>query len=369
MTDLRIGLDARPYLKTRTGVERFAEQIALGIKAVDPNVTLVFFADAPLDPAVKARLPGQFIEVPPSGVLPRKLFDFWITRALPPHLKAAQIDVFYSISTKFPIGDVPVVTTVHGMEWFAWPTGYSRVERLKQAFWMRMTLRRAARIVTFAQSSRADIARFSKRGGEKLRVTSEAATAHFVQRDVQEIDPFFLIVGSLELRKNLDRVIDAYRAYAKDAGDKALPLKIAGKDAWRSDSLRTRVRELGLDDKVTFLGFVPDDELVTLYNQCRALVFLSLYEGFGLPIVEAMACGAPVLTSNVSSMPEVAGEAACVVDPQDATAIKAALHRLTTDLTYVAELQRAGPKRAAHYSWERAGREVLDVLKEAAHVS
>ncbi len=365
-----IGLDARPYALTRTGVERYAENIAKGMLIADPTRELVFISDAPLDPQVVSGLPGRLVVAPPSRLLGRLPFDLWLGWHLGPVLRAEGIDVFYSTSSKLCLRFDPCVTTVHGMEWWRRPDAYGLSQRLKQRIWMHLTRARARRIVCFAESTRKDIRAFAAAGIDKVRIASEAAADHFRVLDNVVPDPtlaersFFLILGTLEPRKNVDGVLTAYARALRKTPD--LPdLAIAGKAALRSEALQGIVAREGIRDRVHFLGFVPDDRLVALLNRATALLFLSHYEGFGLPILEAMACGTPVVTSNVSSMPEIAGDAAMLVDPTQVAEMAGAITKIATDRSLAQALRARGLERAKTYSWARAGQEVLDILDEA----
>ncbi|MFQ3661823.1 MAG: glycosyltransferase family 1 protein, partial [Chloroflexaceae bacterium] len=170
--------------------------------------------------------------------------------------------------------------------------------------------------------------------------------------------PYFLYIGTIQPRKNLTRLIEAF---AHAGPDDAL-LVIAGRRGWLSEPIVRRVAELGLTNRVRFPGYVPDADLPALLSGALAFVFPSLYEGFGMPVLEAMACGAPVLTSTTSALPEVAGDAALLVDPCDTDAIAAALRRLAADAPLRASLRARGLVRAADFTWERCARKTLDVL-------
>jgi glycosyltransferase involved in cell wall biosynthesis len=145
-------------------------------------------------------------------------------------------------------------------------------------------------------------------------------------------------------------------------------LAIAGRKGWLTEAIERRARELGAGSRVRFLGYLPDEDLPALLSGATAFAFPSLYEGFGMPVLEAMACGAPVLTANSTSLPEVAGDAALLVDPHDTHAIAAGLRRLVQDAPLRAELRARGLARAAGFTWERCARETLAVLLEALAV-
>jgi len=192
---------------------------------------------------------------------------------------------------------------------------------------------------------------------------------------------YVLFVGTLQPRKNLIRLIEAFspstrlrRAQSSRSGRRLsnpqspisnLQLVIAGKKGWLYEEIFQQVEELELEGKVVFTGYVVAGDLPALLSGAGLFVFPSLYEGFGLPVLEAMACGTPVICSNASSLPEVAGDAALLVDPLDVEGLAAAMERVLGDEALRAELIERGFERARKFSWERCARETLDVLERA----
>jgi glycosyltransferase involved in cell wall biosynthesis len=174
---------------------------------------------------------------------------------------------------------------------------------------------------------------------------------------------YLLYIGTLQPRKNLDRVVDAFARLADNPALADVQLVLAGKRGWLYDALFAQVERLGLSGRVLFPGYVPASDLPALLGGALAFVFPSLYEGFGLPVLEAGACGVPVITSNTSSLPEVAGDAALLVDPYDVDAIAEAMYRLVTDDALRAELARRGLENVKRFSWEKCARETLAVIE------
>jgi glycosyltransferase involved in cell wall biosynthesis len=168
----------------------------------------------------------------------------------------------------------------------------------------------------------------------------------------------------LEPRKNLVRLVRAYAAL-RQSGVISHQLVIVGQAHWQGSAIGREVNELGLSEEVVFTGYVPTDDLVTLYNAATVFVYPSLYEGFGLPILEAMSCGTPVITSNVASMPEVAGEAALLVNPRSEEDLAQTLERVLTDEMLRRELGEKGLRRASQFSWEKTARLTLHAYEEA----
>jgi glycosyltransferase involved in cell wall biosynthesis len=173
---------------------------------------------------------------------------------------------------------------------------------------------------------------------------------------------YILYVGTLQPRKNLRRLLKAYAMVQKR--DETPCLVIAGRKGWLYDQIFQQVERLGLETEVIFPGYVPQDDLPTLLSGACFFVFPSLYEGFGLPVLEAMACGTPVLCSNVSSLPEVAGNVALLVDPLDVESMAEAMNRLLQDEGLRAQLVERGFQQVRQFSWDRCARETLTVLED-----
>jgi glycosyltransferase involved in cell wall biosynthesis len=235
---------------------------------------------------------------------------------------------------------------------------------------------KADRILTVSEASKRDILRFFDVPPEKVAVIYNAIDERFlapanaermelVRQRYQLDHPFVLYVGNIKPHKNIERLIDAFgRARSQCPDD--LKLVIIGDEISKYPGLRQSVHKHKLDKHVRFLGFQPMETLAAFYRLARAFVFPSLYEGFGLPPLEAMACGSPVVTSNVSSLPEVAGGAALLVDPYDADAIAGGIVQAVTDETLRADLITRGLDRARSFSWPQSVRKIHEIYMQVA---
>ena len=237
--------------------------------------------------------------------------------------------------------------------------------------------RKANRILTVSEASKRDILRFFNVAPEKVVVIHNAIDERFLTpADPERMDlvrqryqldhPFVLYVGNIKPHKNIERLIDAF-GRARSQGPDNLKLIIIGDEISKYPGLRQSVHKHKLDKHVRFLGFQPMETLAAFYRLARVFVFPSLYEGFGLPPLEAMACGAPVVTSNVSSLPEVAGGAALLVDPYDEEAIAAGIVRAVTDEALRADLIARGRERARSFSWAQSVRRIHEIYMEVAN--
>ena len=236
---------------------------------------------------------------------------------------------------------------------------------------------RAARVMTVSEASKRDILRYFRVAESRIDVIYNAIDDRFWQApDPEEIDrvrqryqldaPFVLYAGNIKPHKNLERLIEAFHLLRQDATFKDVRLLIIGDEISKYASLRRAVHRHKLHKHVRFFGFVPDRTLAALYRLADVFVFPSLYEGFGLPPLEAMASGTPVITSNVSSLPEVVGDAAVMIDPYEPAAIADAMQRVLSDEALRADLRRRGLARAREFSWERSIGRVREIYREVA---
>jgi glycosyltransferase involved in cell wall biosynthesis len=237
-------------------------------------------------------------------------------------------------------------------------------------------VKRSDRVLTVSESSKRDIVRYFKVADEKVVVVYNALDERFgaeprpeevarVRERFQLDHGFVLYVGNIKPHKNLVRLIEAFEALRRE-GFEELKLLIIGDEITKWPALRRAVHKHKLHKHVRFLGFQSDETLAVLYRLAAVFVFPSLYEGFGLPPLEAMASGTPVVTSNLSSLPEVAGDAAVLVDPYDAMAIKEGIRRVLTDEALREELRRKGLARARQFSWEQSVARTLQIYLETA---
>jgi glycosyltransferase involved in cell wall biosynthesis len=244
---------------------------------------------------------------------------------------------------------------------------------------MAIATRRATRIMTVSETSKRDIVKFFGTNPDKIKVIYNAYDKRFglepkvedvvrVRERYQLQDKFVLYVGNVKPHKNLERLLEAFHLL-RQRGLGHVKLVLIGDDISKYASLRRAVHRYQLHQYVRFLGYVSEDTLAAMYRLATVFVFPSLYEGFGLPPLEAMASGTPVVTSNLSSLPEVAGEGAVLVDPYSPQAIADGLYRVLTDEPFAQQLRRRGLARAGQFSWETSARRVREVYMEAAQAT
>ncbi len=277
-----------------------------------------------------------------------------------------------------PVGcPVPVIVTVHDVSFLEHPEYFPWHRALQLRRTVAQTVRQAARILTVSEFSRKAIARAFNLDPESIVVTRDAAADSFrpIHRQTAEVwvrsrlglsAPFVLTVGDLQPRKNQVGLVEAFAEAMRARPELPYHLVLAGKDTWFAPQVRRAAKKSGYADRIHFTGFVQDDDLVHLYNACDVFAFPSFYEGFGLPVLEAMACGRAVICSNTSALPEVADAACLLFDPYSRHEITRALLDLLLDAQLKVRMERLGLQRAGLFSWRDAAQKTLEVYHEVA---
>jgi glycosyltransferase involved in cell wall biosynthesis len=355
--------------RNRSGVGNYTSQLLQELVVRDDGMRYALLASRP----GKVMIP-QGVAVPAGQYFPNRFL--WIQLLLPRILQRLRPKLCHFTNSIAPLSlRCPFAVTVHDMSLFLFP----RLQPKKSVLLVRSILpsvvRKAAAVITISQSAKADIVRVLKISAAKIHVVYGAAGCEFQRiSDARELErvkrkyrldaPFVLAVGTLEPRKNLARLVRAF-AGLRRAG-RGEQLVLAGQPGWNYGPLRQVIEGSDLRGAVRLPGYVPPEDLPALYHLARAVAFPSFYEGFGLPIVEAMACGTPVLTSNCSSMAEVGAGAALLVDPCSEEDIEHGLLRLVTENGLREELSEAGLARAAQFTWARAAAETAAVYRQIA---
>jgi glycosyltransferase involved in cell wall biosynthesis len=297
---------------------------------------------------------------------------------IPLTLARARVDLYHAPHYVVPpLLTRPFVVTIHDCIHLRFPQYLPNRAALTYArTMMRSAARRSRRVLTVSQASKDDILHYLQVPAGKVEVIYNALDERLaapptedeidrVRQRFQLTSPFILYTGNIKPHKNLDRLIEAFSILRRE-GLEDVKLLIIGDDISKYPSLRRLVHRFQLHGHVRFLGFVPDATLAVLYRLASVFVFPSLYEGFGLPPLEAMAAGTPVITSNVSSLPEVVGDAAVLIDPMDAGAIAEAMARVLRDPVLRETLVRRGHARVQAFSWERSVARIREVYGELA---
>lgn len=323
-----------------------------------------------------------FRDEPPHNLLPAypnveyqviRRARLWTHTALGPAVRRARPDVFFVPAHVIPwpgLGMGPAVVTIHDLGYLRFPGSHPLIDRIYLDWSTRHSTSVARRVIAVSQATADDLVDLSGVSRQKIRVVYSGVDVGMAAAPLPERfgipGPYILHVGSIHSRKNLVRLVEAF-ALVKDTLDD-LSLVLAGHPGWEYDRLLEKIDELGLAERVILPGYVSDEERSALYQGAGAYAFPSLYEGFGFPVLEAMAYGIPVVCSNTSSLPELAAGAALMVDPLDTQGLADAIKRLLVEETLRRDLVQRGLRRVELFSWESCARSTLDVLIEAAGV-
>ena len=356
---MRVGFDARALVSPAAGVRRYARELFGAMATLDGVEVVAAGRSARID------LPAGVASSAASASLPTNLG--WMISGLPRAARSAHLDVFHAPSYTAPFGGPrPLVLTIHDISYERHPEWYPyRRDPARRAFY-RWSARTADRIITDSEFSKQEIAAGYGLDPARISVVSLAAGAAFtpVEHIPSTASPYLLHVGDLHPRRNLAvavRALKRVRAHRSDL--RGLRLVLAGVDRGSGAAL---VQNSSPEDgeMIELAGSVSEDALLRLYRGAQGLVYPSLYEGFGLPLLEAMACGTPVIAARASSIPEVAGDAAVLLDPNDDAAWAAAIESLF-DSSIAAHLRAAGIRRAAQFTWLGAAHATVDVYRDA----
>ncbi|HUD43921.1 MAG TPA: glycosyltransferase family 1 protein [Patescibacteria group bacterium] len=360
-------------VKKRVGVSEFAfELLAQLTKIKDQGSSInVYLKESPLKDFPIEDKNWQY-----SIFGPKKL---WTQLALPAHLflQLKKPDVFFTPSHYAPrFSPCPTVISIMDLAYIHFPQLFAKKDLYQLQNWTKYSVKNASKIITISQSSKHDILNIYGVAEEKVAVIYPgikplvSLTPHVYPMQELKIkyaisQNFLLFVGTLQPRKNIARLIEAF-SQLKKSKDKELQLVIVGKKGWLYEEILAAPEKFGVSESVKFLEFVSDDELAILYSNAKCFVFPSLYEGFGLPVLEAMQHDCPVITSNVSSLPEAGGDAALYVDPLDVEDMAKKIEKVLNDSNLRKEMIKKGREQVKKFSWEKAAKETLDVLQSVA---
>ncbi len=364
---MRILIDAHMVGECESGNERYIFNLIKALVAISPPAEFIVAASHPeaFDDVLKSQKSWQV--APVSAPAWRRL-----GYELPLLARQRKADLMHVTYAAPPWPGCKVVTTVHDVSFKPHPEWFSRRDQLVLRVGVGVTLAMGAEVLTISEYTHSEIIRFYGVAGSRIHVAHLAGDSCFkacpcdgdqgslIQLGVR--CPYVLAVGNLQPRKNLIRLLQAVASVKREHGV-TFQLVIAGKAQWRESDVSSEVRRLGLEQDVLFPGYVSDQILAVLYRYATVFVYPSLYEGFGLPVLEAMACGTPVVTSRCTSIPEVAGDAAIMVDPANTVELSSAVGRILTDSLLAASLCEKGLKQAARFTWERTARQTWDVYR------
>lgn len=375
-SDMRIAVNTRFLLKDRLeGIGWYTHEVLRRLVAAYPEHDFIFFFDRPYDPT--------FIFGP--NVTPVVLFPparhyvlwwWWFEMALPRALRRYRADVLLSFDGYCSLRSlVPTVMVTHDIAHVHYPGQIPAWARIYYNRFVPKYLHRAERVVTVSEFVRRDIIEHYRIPGEKIGIAGNGCKPVFVPLDeanrqsvraeYSDGKPYFFYLGAIHPRKNLERLILAFSQF-KTQSDTDTQLLIGGRLAWQSDAVTKAWEQSDHKMAIRWLGYVPDEVLPKLMGSALALTYVSLFEGFGVPLLEAMHCEVPIIASDVSALPEVAGDAAILVNPVSESGISQAMNRVATDKKLRKQLIEAGKIQRRKYSWDRTAALIWKQLERVA---
>lgn len=352
-----IGIDAsRASTRQKTGTEIYSYNLIKNLASIDQRNKYVLYTNRALK--FDFLLPRNFKVKIMS--FPR----FWTQIRLAWEMLVNQPDILFIPAHTIPwIHPKNTVVTIHGLEYEYFSKAYSKFNLWHLRKTTRLAVKWAKKIITVSENTKRDLIKFYGAKDDQVKVIHLGYRKLTVKdRKLKIKKPYFLFVGRLEKRKNLIRIIKAFAELKKD---KEIPhqLILAGKPGYGYEQIKCSIKDLGLENEIILPGYISDDDLPYLLKKADIFLYPSLYEGFGMPILEAMSFGIPVITSNISSMPEIAGKAALLVNPKNSEEIAKAIWQILINKKLKENLIKKGREQIKKFSWEKCARETLELLE------
>jgi glycosyltransferase involved in cell wall biosynthesis len=372
---MRVGLDGSPLSDLLTGIGHYTFELGRALALNYPSDQFELISPKPFSPQIVAqserdRLPNlEFINPKSSNVRGR-----WWSLDLPRYLKRAGLDLFHGTNYEIPLWRRRhTVVTVHDLSSLLHPQLHRKPLARRMRLRLPLAVKMARAVITPTEAVKQELCSYLNVKPKKVTAIHEAPRASFRPMSPDESlgtrtrlgveDDFLLFVGTLEPRKNLLTLLKAFSEILRDNRFRT-QLIVAGGEGWLMEETFAFVRAAGIADRVKLIGYVNDEELRALYSSCRAFIYPSLYEGFGLPPLEAMACGAPVIASRITALAETIGDAGMLVDPLDVQSLGAAITDVCENERQRGKMIAAGPAHAAKFSWEKAAQSTYEIYRE-----
>lgn len=361
---MKIGLDGNEAnVNNRVGSGVYAFELLKQFSKNKSHHFTVYLKEKPLK-----ELPAETNNFRYKVFGPKK---FWTRIALPTKLTfGPKLDIFFSMGHYGPYySKVPYVVTIFDLSYLHFPELFKKDDLYQLTNWSRRSILKSRHIFAISTSTKNDIVKNYKVDLSKITVTYMGYDPQFkprlraktesVKKKYKIVGEYIIFVGTLQPRKNIEGLIEAFSKL--DIVN--LKLVIVGRKGWLYDSIFKIVKKLDLDSKIIFTDFIPNSDLPPLISGAKAYVLPSLWEGFGIPVVEAQACGTPVVVSGISSLPEVVKDSAILIDPTDTNSIKLGLEKVLNDSSLASELSKKGLKNALRFSWQKCAQETLKTLE------
>jgi len=361
---MKIGIDARPLSYQLTGIGYYLKHLLDEIQKIDHQNSYYLISNT----RVNYDLSNQRWSKVEGGVSRKLLSTAWVQTHVPVIARRLNIDLYWGTRHQLALLLSPKIKTVlniYDIVHRLYPTTMALPNLIVERLLMRLSMMKASRIVTVSKSTASDLQTYFKTDSNKLTTIYPGVPKLTVEKTVNGNhlpNRFFLFVGTLEPRKNLLRIIEAFEAIEPQRND--VYLVVVGAKGWKDRKLMGSLQTREAGKRILWQGYVDRGELRLIYERAECLLLPSLYEGFGFPILEAMACGTPVITSENASMPEAAGRAAVLVDPLDVHQLAAAMQKILTDDDFKRVLIGKGNEHLKRFSWNKCAREIINTFEE-----
>lgn len=369
---MNVGLDGTPLSQSLTGVGHYTLELAHALARIAPADR--FELVSPLPSLNSVELPSNLhiTRVSVNKLIRR----FWWQVGLPRLIRRSRFSVFHGTNYSVPLRKVcPTAVTIHDLSLLLWPQTHEQHLVSRARFRLPLMARRADAIIVPSQSVKTEVCEHLGIDDSRITVIPEAPRSSFWQVPVEETvavrrrlnigDDFILFVGTIEPRKNLLTLVRAFEELVRNDVSQT-QLVLVGNEGWLTGELHEFLKTAAIRERVRFTGYLADDDLRALYSSCRVFVYPSLYEGFGLPLLEAMACGAPVVTSDIPSVRETVGDVALLVAPTGVDELARSLARLLENPVEREKRSVAGKQHASKFSWEKAATATLEVYRQVS---
>ncbi|SKA76588.1 Glycosyltransferase involved in cell wall bisynthesis [Caloramator quimbayensis] len=375
---MKIGMELQPIFKDKTGIGWYTYNIIKEVIKLDKDNEFIgygfnFAGRNNILPNIKdLNIEYDICKVIPYGLYSR-LWDYIPIKYNNFFRNKADIYHFFNFIVPPNIGGI-VIVTVYDVVYKRFPETMTKANFNRLEKNLQRSVDRADIIITISENSKKEIIEYLNVAEDKIRIIPigieiEKYRKKYSENEMIKVrkkynipNEYILYLGTLEPRKNIETIIDSYALYKKNGGN--LKLVIAGKKGWMYDSILNRVKQYSLGDEVIFTGYVDEDDKACIYKMSSLFLFPSFYEGFGIPVIEAMAAGTPVITSNTSSLPEAAGDAAIFVNPKDINAIADSMLKIANNDYYKKELIIKGLKQSEKFSWEKSAEKLINIYNE-----
>jgi glycosyltransferase involved in cell wall biosynthesis len=364
---MKIGIDAsRAFQKNRTGIEEYSYQVIKHLRDHLRDQQVILYCNPAINTEPDFDLPEnwkvKFLRAP----------IFWTQARLSLEMLFRPVDVLFVPAHTVPlIHPRNTIVTIHGLEYEFCPGAYSFWQRFYMRLVIKNSCRWAKKIIAVSENTKKDLMRLYKVPEEKMEVIYEGigdSNFQFSIFNFQKIfndkifKPYLLFVGRLEERKNIIGIVEAFEIL-KRKYNISQKLILAGRFGYGAEGIKDKIKKSRYKNDIILPGYISDEDKFALLKKADAFLFPTFYEGFGLPILEAQSVGTPVVTSNISSMPEVAGNSAVLVDPKDPSAIAEAAYKLISDESYKNDIIQKGMENVKRFSWEKCAREASNLLR------